>query len=165
MYVNKYMYKIMTSRIPILNMDLPRMRRYITRSDSLHTVTSLDSTDFEISDVLNYVMPGEKHLPGMRYCGPGTLLNMRLDANGKPTPGNEPVDRVDQAAMEHDIEYSKHGGIRERHVADKEMIKKLYGINRPTKRERCERCLVIPILYLKRVIESIIIKCMDRFGV
>src|SRR5271156_1151259 len=79
-----------------------------------------DETDLDIVDVLNTVFPGEKHLPGMRYCGPGTSLNLRVDENGKPFPGNEPVDRVDEAALKHDLAYKKHDDLRHRHMADKE---------------------------------------------
>ena len=56
----------------------------------------MDETDLDIVDILNVVIPGEKHLPGMRYCGPGTRLDLRLDEGGNPLPGNEPKDRVDE---------------------------------------------------------------------
>ena len=67
-----------------------------------------DETDLNFVDVLNAALPFEKHLPGMRCCGPGTRLDRRLDENGKPLPGNEPVDRVDEAALKHDLAYSKY---------------------------------------------------------
>ncbi len=31
--------------------------------------------------------PGEKHIPGYNYCGPGTRLDIRLDENDNPKPG------------------------------------------------------------------------------
>ncbi|ESO88609.1 hypothetical protein LOTGIDRAFT_165393 [Lottia gigantea] len=43
--------------------------------------------------------PGEKHLPGHNYTGSGTRLDLRLDENDKPKPGEEPVNRVDAAAL------------------------------------------------------------------
>jgi len=135
----------------------------LQKSDSLITLNSMDSTDLDLVDVVNYLVPGEKHLPGMRYCGPGTRLDLRLNDDDTPRPGNEPIDRVDRAAMEHDIAYTKHRDLRGRHAADKEMIQKLLKIKKPTRRERCERCLVIPILFLKQLIAGLIIKCMDCF--
>jgi hypothetical protein len=122
---------------------------------------SLDETDFDIVDVINKVLPFEKHLPGMRYCGPGTRLDLRLDGNGKPLPGNEPVDRVDEAALKHDIAYSKHEDLRHRLQADGEMLQDLFDIEQPTCRERAERCFVVPIMFLKRLIGSIILRFID----
>src|SRR5271167_2094622 len=66
---------------------------------------SNDETDLDIVYVLNTVFPGEKHLPVMRYCGPGANLKLRVDENGKPFPGNEPVDRMDEVALKHDLAY------------------------------------------------------------
>ena len=36
-------------------------------------VDSIDQTDLDLVDVLNTVLPFEKHLPGMNYCGPGSI--------------------------------------------------------------------------------------------
>ena len=119
-----------------------------------------DETDLDIVDVLNAVFPGEKHLPGMRYCGPGTRLDQRVDKDGKPLPGNEPVDRVDEAALKHDLAYSKHDDLKNRNKADKEMLRDLYNIKRPTCRERMERCFIVPIMFLKTLIGSLILKLM-----
>jgi hypothetical protein len=121
-----------------------------------------DETDLDIVDVINTVLPFEKHLPGMRYCGPGTRLDLRVDENGKPFPGNEPVDRVDEAALKHDLAYSESDGLRERNKADKEMLRDLCGIEEPTCRERLERCIVVPILFLKSLIGSLILKLINR---
>jgi len=121
-----------------------------------------DETDLDIVDVLNTVFPFEKHLPGMRYCGPGTRLDLRVDEDGKPFPGNEPVDRVDEAAMKHDLAYSKHNDLRHRHKADKEMLHDLLDIEEPTCRERMERCFVVPIMFLKSLIGSLILRLMQR---
>ena len=120
-----------------------------------------DETNLDIVDVINTVLPFEKHLPGMRYCGPGTRLDLRVDENGKPFPGNEPVDRVDEAALKHDLAYSESDGLRERNKADKEMLRDLYGIVEPTCRERLERCIVVPILFLKSLIGSLILKLIN----
>jgi len=123
----------------------------------------MDETDLDFVDVINIVFPGEKHLPGMRYCGPGTNLALKLNADGTPKPGFEPVDRVDEAAMKHDWAYKLHDDLRHRNKADKEMINDLLNIEEPTKRECCERCIVIPIMFLKRLIGSLILRFMDKF--
>ncbi|MES2873570.1 MAG: hypothetical protein V4708_07590 [Bacteroidota bacterium] len=124
----------------------------------------MDETDLDIVDIINAALPGEKHLPGMLYCGPGTRLDLKVNEDGTPKPGFEPVDRVDRAALRHDLAYSRHSDLRNRNVADKVMIKELLSIPSPTCRERCERCLVIPIMCVKRAVGSIILAIMDLFG-
>ena len=44
-------------------------------------------------------MQGEWHFPGHNFTGPGTRLNERLER------GDEPVNRVDELALHHDIRY------------------------------------------------------------
>jgi Phospholipase A2-like domain len=117
-----------------------------------------DQTDLDIVNALNTILPFEKHLPGMRYCGPGTRLDLRLDEDGKPYPGNEPIDRVDEAALKHDLEYNKYEDLKHRNNADKQMLHDLINIEKPTCRERFERCIVIPILFLKSLIGGLILK-------
>ena len=52
--------------------------------------------------------PGEHHYPYYNYLGPGTRLDIRLDKNMKPRPGEEPKDDLDaKAALPHDIAYQK----------------------------------------------------------
>jgi Phospholipase A2-like domain len=121
-----------------------------------------DQTDLDLVDVLNTVLPFEKHLPGMRYCGPGTRLDLRVDENGEPFPGNEPVDRVDEAALKHDLAYNKYEDLRNRHKADKQMLRDLIEIEEPTCRERIERCFVIPIMFIKSLIGSLILRLFQR---
>ena len=123
----------------------------------------MDEPDLDIVDIINAIIPGEKHLPGMRYCGPGTRLDLRLDEDKTPMPGCEAVDRVDEAALKHDIAYSKHDDLKHRNSADKEMIHSLLNIESPTCRERCEQCIVLPIMFLKRLIGSMILLIMDLF--
>jgi hypothetical protein len=131
-------------------------------SDNNNNNNSLDSTDLDFVDVLNKVLPFEKHFPGMRYCGPGTRLDLRLDENGKPLAGCEPVDRVDEAAMKHDIAYMQNDDLKSRLAADKEMINDLRNIDQPTCRERLERCFVLPIMFLKRLIGTWILRIIER---
>lgn len=57
-------------------------------------------------------LPVELHLPGYQYCGPGTKLQKRI-ARGDPG-----INQLDAACKEHDIAYSKHKDLEERHKAD-----------------------------------------------
>jgi len=124
-----------------------------------------DVTDLDIVDILNTILPGEKHLPGMNYCGPGTRLDEKLNEDDTPKPGYEPRDRVDEAALHHDLAYRDHGDLRHRSRADKQMIRDLLHIERPTCRERCERCFVLPIMCIKRVVGLLILGIMDLMGI
>ena len=128
-----------------------------------YLIPIIDTTYLDIVDVLNTVLPFEKHFPGTHYLGPGTRLDLRLDENGNPFPGSEPVDRVDEAALKHDKAYSRYDDLRSRLKADKEMLFDLYSIKNPTRRERMERCLTVPILMLKRFFGIIILGLMDVF--
>jgi hypothetical protein len=121
-----------------------------------------DETDWDFVSILNTVLPFEKHLPGMRYCGPGTKLDMRVNEYGEPYPGNEPIDRVDEASLKHDLVYSRYDDLRHRNEADKEMLHDLYNIKKPTLREKFERCIVVPILFLKSSIGSLILRFMKN---
>ena len=65
---------------------------------------------------------GEKHLPSYNYLGPGTRLDIRLDENNIPKPGEEPINAIDQLAYIHDLAYQKSDNISDRHEADIQMI-------------------------------------------
>ena len=91
---------------------------------------------------------GEHHLPGHQYAGPGTRLDIRLDENNHPNPGEEPINRVDQAALKHDIAYNNED-IRSRQKADIDLIQDLNEIKKPTIGERIGRTLVKNAMKLK----------------
>ncbi|ESP01452.1 hypothetical protein LOTGIDRAFT_157638 [Lottia gigantea] len=97
--------------------------------------------------------PGEKHLPGHNYTGPGTRLDLRLDENDNPKPGEEPVNRVDAAALKHDILY-RNKDVTFRHQADKQMIDELENIPNPTFKEKLQRALIVKLLKAKLKLES-----------
>ena len=44
----------------------------------------------------------EHHLPSYNYLGPNTRLDIRLDENNQPKPGEEPTNVIDQI---HDLAY------------------------------------------------------------
>ncbi|XP_065207593.1 uncharacterized protein LOC135836595 [Planococcus citri] len=57
-------------------------------------------------------LPFEMHMPGYNYLGPGTKLEKRLNA------GSQPINKLDELAMNHDIAYSKSKNLDDRHAAD-----------------------------------------------
>ena len=117
----------------------------------------MDETDaprVDIVNIINKAIPGEKHLPGMRYCGPGTRLEEKLDGEGNPLPGCEPTNRVDEAAMYHDKAYAQWDDKRHRLQADCTMVRALLSIERPTCWERLCRCIVLPIMCIKIVVTA-----------
>lgn len=64
-------------------------------------------------------LPFEMHIPGYRYCGPGTKLKERLRR------GDAPKNPLDAACMEHDIAYESKD-LKRRHEADKVLGKKAW---------------------------------------
>ncbi len=104
---------------------------------------------------------GEKHLPGHNYTGPGTNLKMRLDENDQPRKGEEPINRIDAAALKHDIIYRDFFDKSTRHQADREMIREIQSIQNPTQREILEAAVVIPILKAKLAIGAAL---SDRYA-
>ena len=101
----------------------------------------MDETDFEM------------HIPGMNFCGPGTNLTKRLKDDGITVQNNsKPVDRVDEAALRHDMCYAEHTDTRSRLKADEVMINEINEIDNPTCREQVERAIVILCLRVKRLV-------------
>ena len=93
--------------------------------------------------------PGEMHLPGHSFTGPGTRLDLRLNPDGTPKNWSKPVDRVDNAAYHHDLAYDRYNNVAARNAADRVMVNELNNIPSPTLRERIERAVVKPILSAK----------------
>ena len=93
--------------------------------------------------------PGEMHLPGHSFTGPGTRLDLRLNPDGTPKDWSKPVDRVDNAADHHDLAYGRYSDTANRNAADIVMVNDLNNIPSPTLRERIERAVVKPILSAK----------------
>jgi hypothetical protein len=60
-------------------------------------------------------LPFEAHIPGYRFCGPGTKLAKRL------ARGDEGINGLDNACKDHDIEYSKVSDVAGRNVADRKL--------------------------------------------
>ena len=79
--------------------------------------------------------PGEKHLPGYSYCGPGTRLDIRLDERDRAKPGETPINAIDEACRLHDIAY-RSGDLQQRHIADVKLIHALNSIPNKSLKEK-----------------------------
>lgn len=64
-------------------------------------------------------MPFEMHIPGYKYCGPGTKLDKRLQR------GDTGINKLDDACKEHDIAYSTNNN-NIKNQADKKLISKAW---------------------------------------
>ncbi|KAJ8915258.1 hypothetical protein NQ315_014765 [Exocentrus adspersus] len=60
-------------------------------------------------------LPVELHIPGYRFCGPGTKLAKRLSR------GDVGINGLDEACKEHDIAYSREKNLEQRHKADQNL--------------------------------------------
>lgn len=60
------------------------------------------------------------------FCGPGTNIKKRTDANKIPYLFSQPINRIDTVCLQHDIAY----GIGDRRLADKEMLQRLKSMKR-----------------------------------
>ena len=95
-------------------------------------------------------LPVEMHLPGHNFTGPGTKLKKRLNPDLTPKEWSKPVNRVDEAAKNHDICYMKNSDTKTRNeVCDKYMLKELKGIYNPTLRERLDKSIVSKLIGTK----------------
>ena len=94
--------------------------------------------------------PGELHLPGMNFAGPGTRLEYRLNDDGTYKEFSKPIDRVDEAAYYHDLAYNEFKDTENRNIADREMLKDLSEIENPSIREKIEMAIIKPIINTKQ---------------
>ncbi|ESO95549.1 hypothetical protein LOTGIDRAFT_175167 [Lottia gigantea] len=89
----------------------------------------------------------EKHIPRHNYTGPGARLDLRFDSNDNPNQREEPICRIDQAALKHDIIYRDHEDLESSHKADQQMIHELEST--PNPREKVGGALVTRLLKSK----------------
>lgn len=117
--------------------------------NSLHVGGDLQKLSSHLPSFPWSKYPGEHHLPGHNFTGPGTRLDLRLDDDDLPFDDSLPINRIDKAAYKHDLAYRESDKIGLRHKADKIMIEDLEQIQNPTFREKVERALIIRILKAK----------------
>lgn len=65
-------------------------------------------------------LPIELHLPGYRFCGPGTKLEERL------ARGDRGINELDEACREHDVAYAKYKDNARRRIADRILANKAW---------------------------------------
>ena len=92
---------------------------------------------------------GEHHLPSYNYPGPNTRLDIRLDENNQPKPGEEPINAIDQLTYIHDLAYQKSDKIEDRHRADQEMINELKQLKNLSIPQRLIRAMIIKLFQAK----------------
>lgn len=63
-------------------------------------------------------LPFEVHIPGYRFCGPGTRLQKRL------ARGDAGINPLDEACKQHDIAYDRYSDLANRHQADQILASK-----------------------------------------
>ena len=93
--------------------------------------------------------PGEMHVPGMNFAGPGTNLDKRLTSTDAYQEWSKPVDRVDNAAYHHDLAYKYFNDKQARNLADQMMLEEMNSIQNPTQKEIRERKIIEPIISAK----------------
>ena len=99
----------------------------------------------------------EIHLPGHNYTGAGTRTLERIAA------GDQPINQIDELALQHDINYLEAIGQSDRNVlvnqADDVMVNTAldiaFGRKDSTPRERVEGLIVASILGTQRVVRSV----------
>ena len=85
----------------------------------------------------------EINFPGLNFTGPETKLYKGLNPDGTSKEWSISINRVDNAAYNHDLCYSKHDDTKTRNeVCDKTMLGELNGIVNPNLRERIEKSIV-----------------------
>lgn len=91
-------------------------------------------------------LPFELHLPRYNYCGPGTRLSERLRR------GDQGINQLDSACMQHDIAYNNSNNLEDRHRADLELInmaKQRMKSKNAGKREKLASWLVSKVMKTK----------------
>ena len=91
----------------------------------------------------------KKHIPGYAYLGPGTRLDIGLNENNIPKPGDEPINEIDRLTYIHDLAYQYSDDINERHRADQEMINRLKQLKNLSIPQRLIRALIIKLFRAK----------------
>lgn len=84
-------------------------------------------------------LPIELHLPGYRFCGPGTRLHKRLSR------GDIGINPLDEACKQHDIAYDRYSDISARHQADRSLAETAFKRLRATDASVGERLAALAV--------------------
>ncbi|KAJ8917906.1 hypothetical protein NQ315_002599 [Exocentrus adspersus] len=101
--------------------------------------------------VLNSIidkLPGEIHIPGYQFCGPGTKLKERL------SKGQQGVNPLDGFCRKHDIAYSQSSDLQDRNKADYELEQRAWETWLVTTAMKAKRNLDMGIKQGGRVTKS-----------
>lgn len=99
-----------------------------------------------INDLINN-LPFELHVPSYNFLGPGTKLDKRL------ARGDKGINKLDEAAKEHDIFYKNHKDVESRNEADKVLEEKAIERVFSEDADIMERLIAIPTagtMFIKR---------------
>ena len=95
----------------------------------------------------------EFHWPGMNFTGPGTHSEKRLKR------GDRGVNRLDEIAKIHDIDYSKGKNLQDKWKADEKMIRAITNLRgKKTKQERVVKTIMQAKCKLKPYLFSLLNK-------
>ncbi|KAK7605022.1 hypothetical protein V9T40_006208 [Parthenolecanium corni] len=90
-------------------------RNYIERRDHEYTEKFLPKPLVDGKGLINSLidnLPIPLHLPGFNYAGSGTPLDLNFER------GVKPINKLDKAAMKHDIAYLKSEALKKHHDAN-----------------------------------------------
>ena len=85
--------------------------------------------------------------PGHKYTGPWNPLSKQLDENDLPIQGQEPVNKVDEISLRHDICYRDHSNAKKR--CDDVMLEQLNNLKPENWRESIDKRMIGSIMGAK----------------
>ena len=85
--------------------------------------------------------------PGHKYTGPWNPLSKQLDENDLPIQGQEPVNKVDEISLRHDICYRDHSNEKKR--CDDVMLEQLNNLKPENWRESIDKRMIGTIMGVK----------------
>jgi len=83
---------------------------------------------------------------GANFMGPGKALDKRLNPDWTPKPDYMPINRVDEAACNHNLLYNQLIDTQHRYHANQLMVDEIDSIGDLTPKERIMRAVAKPIL-------------------
>ena len=103
----------------------------------------------DIHKLLGKLPRPEKGLvwPGHKYTGPWNPLSKQLDENDLPIQGQEPVNKVDEISLRHDICYRDHSNEKKR--CDDVMLEQLNNLKPENWRESIYKRAIGTIMGIK----------------
>lgn len=127
------------------------MNQYRIKSDERETMRGTEMSFKRKSGIVDRILEKlpEIHIRGYSYCGPNTNLKSRL------ARGEQGINELDHACLEHDIAYTSSSDLKSRCKADKILaLKAIRRIFAKDSRfgERCAAILVSWLISLKMLL-------------